>query len=91
VRFEELGSFCNFFGGGEGWGVFAQRDGEGSVQDGIGLKGFQFFEGAVEGSLDTGVMAGESVKLFGVVLIARLGFHKANAANVPGGSDQLIE
>jgi len=61
------------------------------VQDGIGLQGLQFFEGTVEGSLDAGVVAGETVELIGVVLNARLRFHKANAAQVPGGGDQFIK
>ena len=79
MRFEVLGSFCNFICGGEGWGVFAERGGEGSVDYGIGLQGFQLFEGTMERSLDAGVVAAEAVE-FGGVLIARIGFQKANAA-----------
>jgi len=88
---EVLGSFCNFVRRGQGRGVFAERRGEGGVQNGIGLNGFQLLEGTVEGSLDAGVVAGETVELVGVVLIARLGFKKANAAKVPGGGNQFIE
>ena len=90
VPFEVLGSFCNFVCGGQGWGVFAERGGEGSVDYGIGLKGFQLFEAAMEGSLDAGVVAGEPIELGGV-LIAWIGFQQANTAQVPGGGDQFIE
>src|SRR5579863_7521605 len=90
VPFEVLGSFCNFVCGGQGWGVFAERGGEGSVDYGIGLKGFQLFEAAMEGSLDAGVVAGEPIELGGV-LIAWIGFQQANPAQVPGGGDQFIE
>ena len=80
MRFEVLGSFCNFVCGGEGWDVFAKRGGEGGLQDGIRLQSFQLLEAAMEGSLDAGVVAGETVELVGVVLITRLGFQKTNAA-----------
>jgi len=61
MHFEVLGSFCNFIRGGQGWGVFAERGGEGSVDYGIGLQGFQLFERTVERSLDAGVVASEPI------------------------------
>jgi hypothetical protein len=66
------------------------------------LQGFQFFEAAVEGALDARLMAGEAVEL-GLKLVvveqvsigrsagAKVGLPAADAAQVPGGGDQLVE
>jgi hypothetical protein len=55
---EVLGSFCNFLERGERRGVFYQVCGEGGDQGSVGVESFQFFEGAVEGALDAGLVAG---------------------------------
>jgi hypothetical protein len=101
VRFEVLGSFCNFVCGGEGRDVLAERSGKARLNNGICLKGLEFLEAAVEASLDAGLVAGEPVELVLEVVVgkeilvgglaAELGFHAADAAKIPGCGYQLVE
>ena len=61
----------------------------------VGLQRFQLFEGTVEGSLDAGVVAGETVELLLEIVVgqeilirgasAELDFDAADAVKVPGG------
>ena len=101
VRFEVLGSFCNFVRGGEGRGVLAEWSGEARLNNGIRLKGLELFEAAVEASLDAGLVAGKPVELVLEVVVrkeilngglaAELGFHAADTAKIPGCGYQLVE
>ena len=88
---EELGSFCNLVCAGEGRDVFADDPGETQLKEGIGLQGFELLEASMEGALDADVVAGEAVEFMLVRAGAQFGFHAADAAEVPGGRDQLIE
>jgi hypothetical protein len=63
VRFEELGSFCNFACRGKRGRILADRCGKAFEHDGVGLEHLQLFEATMEGSLDAGVVAGETVEL----------------------------
>ena len=56
-------SFCNFACGGKGRDILAERCGKAFVHDGVGLQHLQLFEATMEGALDAGVVAGETVEL----------------------------
>jgi len=95
VRFEVLGSFCNFVCGGEGRDILAERCGQALVNNGVGLQNLQLLKATMEDSLDAGVVAGETVELDLEVVVGQevfvrgsgteFGFHAADAAKVPGG------
>jgi hypothetical protein len=59
------------------------------MQAGFGLQSFQFFERAVEGTFDAGVVAGQAVGQR--VKHVSLGLEDAHAAEIPRGGDELIE
>jgi hypothetical protein len=86
VRFAILGAR------GEGWRYGHEIRGECEADGGVRLKSFELAQGTEEGSLDAGVMAGETVELGGGIIGERgagcegveLGFHGADAAEIPG-------
>ncbi len=101
VLVEVLGSFCNLVRGGEGKDIFADCRAETDLEEGIRLQCFQLLEATMEGTLDAGLVSSETVEFNLKVVVreqiavleagAQLGFHAANAAEVPRGGDQLIE
>src|SRR5579864_7898652 len=93
-----LGSFCNFACCRQRRHCFSNVGRDQGAEGGGGLQGLQFLEAAVESALDAGLMAGQAIEL-GLDLVvveqvevggcagAELGFHAADAAQVPGGGD----
>jgi len=98
-----VGSFCPFGDGGEGregfgFGVGLGGGGKGIAEGAVGLEGAELAEGAEEGALGAGVVAGQAEDDgFGFVGGERIGaggqagFEAADAAEVPGGEDELVE
>ena len=99
---ERLGSFCNLRFRGERLNVLHEDSGKSERESGVGLQRFKFAERAMEVALDARVMAGEAIELggeAGVIENVEVGFsrrgefrfHAADAAEVPGGRDELVE
>ena len=62
---------------------------EHGVEAGVGLERLQFFECAVEGALETGVVARETVGQ-GIEQVDS-GCEDSDAAQIPGGCDEFVE
>jgi len=80
-----LASFCNDQRRGKERSFQSYARGKHGVEAGFGLERPQFFEGAVEGALEAGVMAGEAVGK-GIEEVDS-GLEDVDAAEIPGGGD----
>src|ERR1039458_5475648 len=94
---EELGSFCNLRSRGEGRRYGHEIRRECKAERGVRLQSLELAQGAKEGSLEAGVMAGETIELGGGSVICQrgigcrgveLGFQGADTAEVPGRMDR---
>jgi len=84
-----LASFCNDQRCGKERSSVPNFTWEHGVESGLGLERLQFFECAVEGALETGVMARETVGQW----IEQIDscFEDSDAAQIPGGCDEFVE
>jgi len=96
-----LGSFCPFRDGGE-WREYGDaRLGlglEGVAEGAVGLEDAELAEAAEEGALGAGVVAGQTLDGGfgvsvgeGIAILGQVGFEAADALEVPGGEDELVE
>ena len=99
-----VGSFCPFGDGGEGReglgfgpgiGAGGGGGGEGVAEGAVGLEGAELAEGAEEGALGAGVVAGQALEGGcggvggeGIAVGGQVGFEAADASKIPGGEDR---
>jgi hypothetical protein len=89
-------------GGGEWQSRFVVLGSDYRPDSGVRLQCFELLEAAVKSALDARLVTSETVKLGQEDIVveqvvaggcagAELGFHNADAAEVPGGGDELVE